>query len=74
VFSDVQMPGSMDGFDLARWVRDEHPRIKIILTSGVIQAVEAAGELCDGGPLLQKPYREAELERRIRALLITSPG
>src|SRR5512139_614094 len=34
VFSDVNMPGSMDGFGLARWLRRERPGLKIILTTG----------------------------------------
>jgi two-component system, response regulator PdtaR len=32
VFSDIQMPGSMDGFGLAQWVRRERPWLKVILT------------------------------------------
>jgi CheY-like chemotaxis protein len=69
VFSDVQMPGSMDGWGLARWVRQERPGVKIILTSGVLRATEAAGDLCEDGPLMEKPYSHTELERRIRMLL-----
>lgn len=34
IFSDVQMPGSMDGVGLARRVKVEHPEFKVILTSG----------------------------------------
>ena len=37
VFSDVNMPGSMDGFGLAQWLRQERPDLKIILTSGAAQ-------------------------------------
>jgi CheY-like chemotaxis protein len=69
VFTDVQMPGSMDGWALARWVRREHPGVKVIITSGVVRVSEAAGDLCEDGPLMLKPYRHAELERRIRMLL-----
>jgi CheY-like chemotaxis protein len=69
VFSDVQMPGSMDGWGLARWVRRERPAVKVILTSGVARASEAAGDLCEDGPLMEKPYSHIELERRIRMLL-----
>jgi CheY-like chemotaxis protein len=69
VFSDVQMPGNMDGWGLARWVRQQRPGVKIILTSGVIRATEAAGDLCEDGPLMEKPYSHTELERRIRMLL-----
>ena len=35
VFTDIQMPGSMDGLKLARFVRDRWPPIKIVATSGL---------------------------------------
>jgi DNA-binding response OmpR family regulator len=69
VFSDVNMPGRMDGFGLAQWLRRERPGLKVILTTGAGRAVKEAGELCEYGPILAKPYDHAELERRIRALL-----
>ena len=68
-FSDIAMPASMDGFGLAQWIRRERPGIKVILTSGVARSAKAAGELCEHGPMLAKPYEHADLERRIRALL-----
>jgi CheY-like chemotaxis protein len=40
VFSDVNMPGSLDGFGPAQWLRRERPRLKIILTSGAAQGGE----------------------------------
>lgn len=69
VFSDVQMPGSLDGFALARWVRRERPGVKVILTSGAPRTVGAAEEFCDAGPLMRKPYELGELARRIRKLV-----
>src|SRR5664279_3394362 len=36
IFTDIQMPGSMDGLKLARFVRDRWPPIKIIATSGLV--------------------------------------
>jgi CheY-like chemotaxis protein len=63
VFSDIQMPGSMDGFGLAHWVRRERPWLKVILTSGAARAAT------DASPILAKPYDHAELERHIRSLL-----
>ena len=69
VFSDVNMPGDMDGFGLAQWVRRERPGLKIILTSGAARTAKEAGHLCEHGPILAKPYDHAELERKIRALL-----
>ncbi|MFT0546234.1 response regulator [Allopusillimonas ginsengisoli] len=55
VFSDVNMPGEMDGIDLAKWLRRNRPEIKIVLTSGQLQ-FGAAG-LCDGGSIIMKPFR-----------------
>jgi CheY-like chemotaxis protein len=73
VFSDIQMPGSMDGFGLAQWVRRERPWLKVILTSGAARTAREAGDLCESGPILAKPYDHAELERHIRALLALTP-
>lgn len=69
VFTDVQMPGSMDGFGLAQWVRRERAGLKVILTSGVARTADAAGELCDHGPLVPKPYDPDQLVRHIQDLL-----
>jgi CheY-like chemotaxis protein len=71
-FSDIAMPGSLDGFGLAQWIRRERPEIKVILSSGVARSAKAAGELCQEGPMLAKPYEHADLERRIRALLASA--
>lgn len=65
VFSDIQMPGDMDGFGLARWIRQNHPDIRIILTSGYVKATEVAGQLCDEGPI-PKPYDHQLVLERIR--------
>ena len=72
-FSDIVMPGDMDGFGLAQWIRRERPDIKVVLSAGVARSAKAAGELCEDGPTLAKPYEHAELERRIRSLLAAAP-
>jgi CheY-like chemotaxis protein len=66
VFSDINMPGSIDGFGLAHWVRSERPGLKVMLTSGAKHGAKAADE---DSLILAKPYDHAALERRIRALL-----
>lgn len=65
VFSDIQMPGAIDGFGLAAWVREHRPGLRIILTSGAVQRSEATASLCDEGPL-GKPYDHDRLAERIR--------
>lgn len=59
------MPGAMDGFGLASWVRQNRPGVRVVLTSGVVQANEAAAALCDEGPIA-KPYDLGDLANRIR--------
>jgi CheY-like chemotaxis protein len=64
VFSDIQMPGSMDGVGLAHWSRRERPDVKILLTSG--RGLPPGGE---EWPMLAKPYRMGEVERQLRELV-----
>ena len=66
VFSDVNMPGSMNGFGLAEWLHHQRPGLHLILTSGSRQKMDDLGK---HRPLLAKPYDHAELERLIRAML-----
>src|SRR5580698_7763267 len=54
VFTDIHMPGSMDGLKLAHAVRKRWPPIKIIVTSGRSQVSEQ--ELPEGGRFFAKPY------------------
>jgi CheY-like chemotaxis protein len=66
VFTDIEMPGSMDGLKLARAVRGRWPPIKIIATSG--RCVIGDGDLPSGGLFLQKPYSPAQISRALRDL------
>lgn len=69
VFSDIQMPGGIDGFALALWARANRPRLRVMLTSGASQAAQTAKELCHEGPFVPKPYGHEDIERHIKALL-----
>lgn len=69
VFTDVQMPGTMDGFALARWLRAERPGIHVIITSGIERAADKAADLCKQSPLVGKPYHPQKVAEQIRALL-----
>ena len=68
VFSDVRMPGSMDGFDLARWVIAHKPSLPILLTSGDLGKIDASRELV-GIEILPKPYDFDVVVRKIHAAL-----
>ena len=68
-FIDLDAKGEIDGFGLAQWIRAQRPDVKVLLTSGVRRAAETAGDLCEQGPHLAKPYQHRELEAEIRRLL-----
>jgi CheY-like chemotaxis protein len=70
VFTDIQMPGSMDGLKLARFVRDRWPPIKIVATSGLVRVGD--DDLPTGSLLLAKPYRGAEVVAALRELTGTT--
>jgi CheY-like chemotaxis protein len=67
VFTDIQMPGSMDGLKLAAAVRDRWPPIKIVATSGRVKL--GPGDLPEGGRFLRKPYSPAEVMKTLRELI-----
>jgi CheY-like chemotaxis protein len=69
VFSDVVMTGQMDGFALARWLRQHKPEVKVILTSGIDRSADIAATLCEAGPMLEKPYEPNHVVDRIRQLV-----
>ena len=66
VFTDIQMPGSMDGLKLARAVRGRWPPIKIVATSG--HAGLGATDLPEGGRFLSKPYSPTQIAGVLREL------
>jgi len=63
------MPGEMDGFGLARWIRANKPDVQVILTSGIDRSAEIAATLCEAGSLLEKPYPPQHVVDRIKQLV-----
>lgn len=63
LFSDIVMPGELNGIELTRAVRSRWPHIRVVLTSGF--AANINGPADDGVRLLIKPYRKAELARAL---------
>jgi|SRR5882724_1800178 len=59
VFTDIQMPGSMDGLKLAQFVRGRWPPIKIVATSGFVNV--GSDDLPEGSRFLPKPYRSEQI-------------
>jgi CheY-like chemotaxis protein len=70
LFTDIIMPGGMTGVELAREVRRQHPKVKILLTSGYTARAMANGfHDIEGLELLPKPFRKHDLAQRIRGIL-----
>lgn len=67
VFTDIDMPGSIDGLKLAACVRDRWPPIEIIVTSG--KAARAPAELPLGSVFLPKPYDPGRLTTLLREMV-----
>ena len=59
VFTDVNMPGSLDGLKLAHAVRDRWPPILFLVTSGYTDVTQ--GDLPFGGRLVRKPYQPSQI-------------
>jgi DNA-binding response OmpR family regulator len=60
---------SAQGFTIAQMIRKARPHVKVMMASGVAGAAAEAGDLCENGPMLAKPYDHSILERHIRRLL-----
>jgi DNA-binding response OmpR family regulator len=68
VFTDVRMPGSMDGLQLARWVLDHRPNIAVIIASGDAGRVVAMRDLY-GAHAFTKPYSFDEVVTKMLHLI-----
>jgi two-component system NtrC family sensor kinase len=71
VFSDIVMPGEMNGIELAKMIRERIPQLPVVLTTGFTSAAEDAFAL--GFTLLQKPYPMEVLERALHDALADHP-
>ncbi len=71
LFTDIHMPGSMDGVKLAHFVRHRWPPIKIIATSA--HARVEGYDLPNGGRFLPKPYSAREVAMHLKDLTNFDP-
>lgn len=75
VLSDVYVPApAMDGPALARWIHAHRPELKVLLGSGVVSDIDPALSGFYEEPMLSKPYKHEELERRLRDAIAEDPG
>ncbi|HEY0034703.1 MAG TPA: response regulator [Devosia sp.] len=67
LFTDVDMPGTMDGLKLSAAVRDRWPPVRIVVTSG--HRMVDITDLPDGGVFFSKPYRHRDIATSFRELM-----
>ncbi|WP_207455969.1 histidine kinase famiy protein [Azospirillum sp. SYSU D00513] len=69
LFTDLVMPGGMNGVVLAKRVRERLPGLPVLLTTGYMDDLVAEGASGSGMSVLSKPYRRTELADRVRTAL-----
>ena len=66
LFTDVQMPGQLDGMGLAREIHEQWPTVLVLITSGNSRPAKA--DIPNHGHFLAKPYRSEDVISEIAAL------
>ena len=70
LFSDIVMPGGINGFELAQKTIDKYPNLKVLLTSGFTsKSIAQNGPSHFSANILSKPYQKVELAQRLRLIL-----
>jgi CheY-like chemotaxis protein len=70
LFTDIVMPGGMNGWELAEHARRTVPTLKVLFTSGyALETLAARGRIDADTPILNKPFRKIDLARRLREVL-----
>ena len=64
LFTDIQMPGRMDGLELARYVHERWPDVRLVITSGRIRPTQQ--DLPDASAFIGKPYEASSLLNTVR--------
>ncbi|HIG42856.1 MAG TPA: PAS domain S-box protein [Gammaproteobacteria bacterium] len=71
LFSDVLMPGEVDGYMLGRWTDENYPEIKVVLTSGYSKGkADVSSDKAHPFPMIRKPYATDKLAKIIRTTLL----
>ena len=72
IFTDINMPGTLDGMRMAHFVRGRWPPIHLIVTSGLISP--SVEDLPANGRFIRKPYRPEHVIATLRELLGHNPA
>ena len=67
VFTDVHMPGTMDGMRLAHYIRNRWPPVRLMVASGV--AILSERDMPSGTSFFRKPYMESAIADEMKRLL-----
>jgi DNA-binding NtrC family response regulator len=73
VFSDIRMPGEMNGIALAKWIGRNKPGVGVVLTSGHVHQADLAAQACESTEFIAKPYMPHTVLERIEAQLGRAP-
>jgi CheY-like chemotaxis protein len=75
LFTDVGLPGGMNGRQLAEHARARHPELRVLFTTGYARnAIVHQGRLDAGVELITKPFTYADLAERVYRILSTEPA
>jgi CheY-like chemotaxis protein len=69
LFTDIVLPGGIDGVELAREAQHRYPGLKVLFTSGYTESAQIDNGLGDGIELLVKPYRKNNLASKLSTIL-----
>lgn len=73
ILIDADSDGEMNGFALARWVRQNRQDVRVILAATIEKAAHAAADLCEDGPHVARPYQPEQVSDYIRRMLAARP-
>jgi len=68
ILSDVNLPAGITGFQLATWAREHKPHTRVLLSAADDRTARIAGDLCEEGPNLAKPYDPVIVVEHIKRL------
>jgi CheY-like chemotaxis protein len=69
LFTDIRMPGGMDGFELAHRAKQLRPDLRVVYTTGYVKELPWGEHGIGYGPMVRKPYRHRDLIAEVNRLL-----
>lgn len=73
VFTDMEMPGPVDGFGLVQWLREYRPGLPVLVASGHALTLKLAPQLCDIRSVFATPYDQTRVAAAVAELLADGP-